>query len=109
MSFATVVSERDYHTIVECLRSYDNVGHDSASDEASELQRLGWHVSYHPCDHMENIRHGMVFGSEDNTRVNELIDVYQVLVEDRWVLFLMHCLCLILSRACGHTLTCVGT
>jgi hypothetical protein len=73
IAFRFPVSERDYHDIVCLLRDYDDSGRTSVDEERSELERRGWPVTYHPCDHMENVRWGMVFGSEDNARIREML------------------------------------
>ena len=61
----TVVSEDNYHDVVRCMRDYEEKGRAAASDEREMMNTLGWPEQYHPCDHMENIRFCLVFGSEN--------------------------------------------
>jgi hypothetical protein len=71
IAFESPVSLKDYHDIVSCLRAYDSEGRSDVSNERLELNRLGWPDTYHPCDHMENIRFGLMFVPEDNIRVRD--------------------------------------
>ena len=71
-AFNSLVSERDYHMIVACLREYSASEH-NADIEKSELARRGWPLDYHPCEHMERLRFAFVFGGEDNPRIQHAL------------------------------------
>ncbi len=73
VAFQSPVSIQDYQDIVSCLRCYEADGRALKSEEHTELDRLGWSTQYHPCDHMENLRFGLVFAPDDNSRVRELL------------------------------------
>jgi hypothetical protein len=49
--------------MVKILRHYDT-RRQSPEDEQAILARVGWPLTYHPCDHMENIRWGCVFSGK---------------------------------------------
>ena len=75
-AFSSGLSEPQYHNIVHCLRHYTS--HRIArGDEEKTLKNKGWPASYHPCDHMENIRWGMHFGTP-NPNIEQLLDEYKV-------------------------------
>jgi hypothetical protein len=73
--FRNPASEEDYHAIVDLLRSYA-LARDSSYAEYVELLEHNYPLNYDPCDHMENIRKFMTFGSTDNWRVKELLEKY---------------------------------
>ena len=73
-AFSNPISERDYRDIVEALREYSS-HRDNRAVELLELTRSGYPKTYHPCDHMENIRFALCFGEEDNRRVRVGLDV----------------------------------
>ena len=70
-AFRSAVSEMDYHDIVQCLRVYRQ-SPDPIEDEHRLLLAIGWPITYHPCDHMENIRWCMCF-AESNDEVRQSI------------------------------------
>lgn len=75
--FENKISVKDYHNIVNCIRSYDSKRED-ISIEIIELKRIGYPLTYHPCDHMENIRKNMWFDLDtDNIKIGELIKIYK--------------------------------
>ena len=74
-AFTTPISEMDYHSIVKCLRHYDT-NRESQETECKVLRENRWPVTYHPCDHMENIRFGMCMGAVRNRHISHLIRIY---------------------------------
>jgi hypothetical protein len=75
VALLTPVSEMDYHNLVKILRHYDN-HRQSPQDEQEVLTRVGWPHTYHPCDHMENIRFVLVFTREGYPAVATLCQEY---------------------------------
>ena len=62
--FRRVVSEDQYHDVVERLRRYDT-DRVPVETERAILHEMGYPESYHPCDHMERIRFCITFGKPD--------------------------------------------
>lgn len=78
------ISEADYHAIVYRLRIYEMAvernneksTRAAAAIELPVLQDVGLPVTYHPCDHMENVRWGFNFTSDDNPYVRANLDAF---------------------------------
>ena len=71
-AFRNPVSETDYYTIVQVLQDYTEARSDTIQEQ-EELAKRGLPINYHPCDHMERIRFGMVFGNNRNSRIKDLV------------------------------------
>ena len=71
-AFTSPVSERDYYRIVAAVEAYGE-NRCSREEEQEDLMVRGFPLDYHPCEHMENLRFGMVFCSEDNKKIGELL------------------------------------
>ena len=70
IAFKNPVSESNYHDIVQCLREYDKM-RDPVETEKHQLRLHGWPETYHPCDHMDNVRWGFVFVDVSNKDILE--------------------------------------
>lgn len=76
-AFNNGCTEGQYRKIVRCLRDY-NADRDSQTQEKNILEREGWPSTYHPCDHMENIRWGLCFTPEKNFALQALLEDYKL-------------------------------
>ncbi len=64
--------------IVDCMREYAKTRPEiTSSDEERELARIGYPLTYHPCDHMERVRFAMHFRDEDNERVQGMLQKFK--------------------------------
>jgi hypothetical protein len=77
-SFQNPVSVNDCCMIVDCMREYAKTRPEiTSSDEERELARIGYPLTYHPCDHMERVRFAMHFRDEDNERVQGMLQKFK--------------------------------
>lgn len=73
-AFTNPINETEYHGIVECLRIYSS-NQDPIDVQQEELKKRGWPLNYHPCDHMENIRHAFTFVPNDQTNIGVEVSI----------------------------------
>lgn len=69
----SIVSEKDYHRVVGCIRAMDSNRQNEVltEDEILALKSRGWDKNnYNPFRKpIEHIRFGLVFGPEDNPKI----------------------------------------
>ena len=75
VGFREAISANDFSAIIDRLSQYATFPHfRDANLEAPVLKEIGWPTTYHPCDHMVNLRKAFCFDCcNHNPRVKELI------------------------------------
>lgn len=77
-AFATTVSVPTYVKIVDFILEYgaSEFSRDPLSERA-ELVRVGYPVTYHPCDHNEKIYRGLCFGEDQDATLLAMIEKHE--------------------------------
>ena len=74
VGFREPISVNDFSAIIDRLSQYATFPHfRDATLEVPVLKEMGWPETYHPCDHMLNLRKAFCFDCNDNARVEELM------------------------------------
>jgi len=74
-AFNDGMTEHNYHNVVKCLKNYVK-NPDPRTIEVYALHQKNWPLTYHPCDHMENIRWGTFFLREGQENENLVKMIY---------------------------------
>ena len=71
-AFGIPVTMNDYIMLVDCVRQY-GLNRAEKEDEVVVLRKYGFPESYHPCDHIENLRFGLCFTCDKSDRLHKFL------------------------------------